>query len=61
MAAIKVIIGKSGEVSTEVMGVKGQGCSALSQALADALGITVEDREMAEFYEEDEATVTAGV
>jgi len=59
--AIKVTIGKDGKVETMVLGVKGQGCSALSQALADALGTTVEDRETAEFYEEEEATVEAGV
>ena len=50
---IQVIIEKDGRVRVEVRGVKGNACLDLTQALEQALGGQVEEREMTpEAYEE---------
>lgn len=54
MAKIIITISKTGQVETEVQGVKGSGCSAISAAFAQAIGITTEDTTTGEYYEPEE-------
>lgn len=50
---MKITIGKDGNVSYEVKGVKGEGCKDLTKFLDDALGEVKSSDNTTEFYEGD--------
>jgi hypothetical protein len=50
MENIEVIIGRKGEVSYTVRGVKGAGCKALTKAIDD-LGKVTETKKTGEYFE----------
>lgn len=47
---ITVDITPDGEVKIEVNGVVGSGCTALTKALEESLGVTTSDEKKAEFH-----------
>ena len=53
MERIRVVIPKSGDVSIEVDGVKGQSCKDLTRQLEEALGSKTSDQETSEYFEAD--------
>jgi hypothetical protein len=52
MADIKITVAPDGTITTKVIGGSGKGCKDLTKALRDALGTTVEDRTLPEYYEQ---------
>ena len=52
MQTIEVTISPSGDVKVETKGVVGKGCQALSQAIEDAIGATVDNRKKPEFFQQ---------
>lgn len=50
--AIHVIVGKQGQTRVEAMNFQGQGCAALTNAMANALGTTTLAEAKPEFYAE---------
>lgn len=50
--SIHVVVGKRGETRVEAMNFQGQGCAALTNAMASALGTTTHAEPKAEFYQQ---------
>lgn len=51
MARVICRIQKDGTVTTEVQGMKGEGCHAITAAFQQALGSTVEEENRPEYYD----------
>lgn len=49
---IEVTIDAEGKVTTRVKGACGRSCKDATKAIRDALGTTVEDRNLPEYYEQ---------
>ena len=54
---IEIVINEKGEVTFEVKGVKGGSCVDETKFLEDALGNTIESRELTDEYYEQPQTV----
>lgn len=61
MQEMKIIISKEGQVTIDVMGVKGPSCKNLTKALEKAFGTTVTDKKKTEYYQEDTQSDSQGV
>jgi uridine kinase len=54
MKVIKVTIKPDGKTTIEVNGVKGGGCTSLTEGLQKKLGLTVSSEKTNEYYEQEE-------
>lgn len=50
MKEIEIIIDKNGEVSIDLKGYQGQGCSEIAKILANSIGKTVKNNKKCEYY-----------
>lgn len=53
MKEIEIIIGKDGEVTFDLDGYKGKGCSEIAEKFSKALGKTVKSDKKCEFYQSE--------
>lgn len=51
MKEIEIVIDKDGEVSIDLKGYQGKGCSNISEALANALGTRVKNDKKCEYWQ----------
>lgn len=51
MKEIEIVIDKDGEVSIDLKGYQGKGCSNIAEALANALGTRVKSDKKCEYWQ----------
>lgn len=54
MQEITIRVGKGGKINLDVAGVKGGACKDITKAMEKALGKTVETKNTAEYYEQEQ-------
>jgi len=55
MTEIEILFAPDGSVTMRVKGGRGKSCTEVTKAIRDAIGVTVEDRKLPEYYEETNA------
>lgn len=53
MKEIEVIVDTNGEVSIDLDGYKGKGCSQVSESLAKSLGVTLKSNKKCEYHQNE--------
>ncbi len=53
MHKLKIKIGKGGKTEIKVEGFSGSGCNALTKAIEQALGTTVDDKKTTDYYKNE--------
>lgn len=57
---IEITIDVDGNVTSKVVGGCGSSCKDATKAIRDALGVTIEDRTLPEYYQQPQRTALKG-
>lgn len=58
MAELEIRIAENGDITTEIQGLKGVGCEGIAKALEDAIGKASKKEKTAEYYQNNDPSIT---